>query len=274
MWLPSDDTPVAGGYPVDALFPGLVAVVLALWGILRGQSRTRWFFVLLLLAAFILSLGPRLYLAPGEPAGLDLKLPYAWLYAIVPGFKALRAPVRFDALVMLSLAILAGYGVASFKASRPGILTRRWKRVGISALLMGFIAMESLVWPAAQIEPVPVGDDGSFSSWAKVKLGSAIVVDLRDGRGRRALLVVPTKARARIPTSRLRVVEPTRVAAGGPGARAPEALSLRMRDGSSFELLLAQRTGAPATAKTAASRPAPWRWCRKKATRASPRGSS
>ena len=163
-WLPSDDTPVAGGYAVDALFPGLVTLALSVWGLVRGRERTRWFFLLLALVSLVLSFGPRLYLAPGQPAGLEMNLPYAWLYAAVPGFKALRAPVRFDALVMLSLAVLAGYGVAA--------LGRGWKErakpearrapvlVGAGVLLLvGLVVIESLVWPAAKAEPVPVGED-------------------------------------------------------------------------------------------------------------------
>jgi hypothetical protein len=149
-WLPNDDTPIAGGYPVDALFPGLLALALGLWGLVRGRGRARWFFLALLFAAFVLSLGPRLYLAPGQPASLDLPLPYAWLYAVVPGFRALRAPARFDALVMLSLAVLTGYGVASLQRGTG----QGWK----PAVLAGLVVLESLVWPAARVEPVPVGD--------------------------------------------------------------------------------------------------------------------
>ncbi|NIV40400.1 MAG: hypothetical protein GWN58_66670, partial [Anaerolineae bacterium] len=96
-----------------------VALALSVWGLVRGRGRARWYFLLLALVSLVLSFGPRLYLAPGQPAGLEMNLPYAWLYAVVPGFKALRAPVRFDALVMLSLAVLAGYGVAA--------LDRGWK---------------------------------------------------------------------------------------------------------------------------------------------------
>jgi hypothetical protein len=150
-WLPSDDRPMVGGYPVDALFPGLAALALALWGLVRGRGYARWTFLALLLASFLLSLGPRLYLAPGQPAGLEVSLPYAWLYAVVPGFRALRAPVRFDALLTLALAVLAGYGVAALPA-RP-----RLPRLGIPALLAGLVMLESWVWPAAQAEPVPVG---------------------------------------------------------------------------------------------------------------------
>ena len=161
-WLPSDDTPVAGGYAVDALFPGLVTLALSLWGLVRGQGRTRWFFLVLALASLVLSFGPRLYLAPGQPAGLEMNLPYAWLHAVVPGFKALRAPVRFDALVMLSLAVLAGYGVAAISGNREAASKQIGGRapmlVGVGVLLfVGLVVIESLVWPAAKAEPVPVG---------------------------------------------------------------------------------------------------------------------
>ena len=163
-WLPSDDTPVAGGYAVDALFPGLVALALSVWGLLRGSGRMRWFFLLLALASAILSFGPRLYLAPGEPSGLETALPYAWLYAVVPGFKALRAPVRFDALVMLSLAVLAGYGFAAIAerwqrdSRQQGGRAPALARIG-AFLAVGLVVLESLVWPAAQAKPVPVGDE-------------------------------------------------------------------------------------------------------------------
>lgn len=147
-WLPSDTEPRGGGYPVDALFPGLTGVVLAAWGLLRARGHKRWFFLLLLLGSVVLSLGPRLYVAPDQPAKGGLQLPYAWLYAIVPGFKALRAPVRFGVLAMLALAVLAGYGVSTFRR-------RAWS----AALLAALVVLESLVWPAAQAASVPVGQE-------------------------------------------------------------------------------------------------------------------
>ena len=39
-------------------------------------------------------------------------MPYAFLYDWVPGFSALRVPVRFAALLNLALAVLGGYGLA------------------------------------------------------------------------------------------------------------------------------------------------------------------
>jgi len=165
-WLPSEEAALPGGYPADALYPGLVALVLALVGTASGRGRTRWLYLALLLASLVLSLGPRLYLAPARPAGLDIALPYAWLYAVVPGFKALRAPVRFDALVMLSLAVLAGHGIAAlgrrwpFAAGGEPAANRRSTPVR-AVLLPGacllLVAIESSVWPAAHAQPVPVG---------------------------------------------------------------------------------------------------------------------
>ena len=168
-WLPTSETPLPGGYPTDALFPGLIALLLALGGILRGQGRVRWFFLACLIGAFGLSLGPRLYLASAQAVDLPVPLPYAWLYAWLPGFKALRAPVRFDVAVTLSLAVLAGHGVAALnqdarvgKAEGPSPTPhpperRRKCRLAVCILLLLVVA-ESWVWPAAQATPVPVGD--------------------------------------------------------------------------------------------------------------------
>jgi hypothetical protein len=166
-WLPSEEAALPGGYPADALYPGLVALLMALAGIAAGRGRARWLYLALLLASLALSFGPRLYLAPGRPAGLDLSLPYAWLYAVVPGFKALRAPVRFDALVMLALAVLAGHGIAALNRRTPWAAgSERATAVGRraparAALLSGvcllLVVVESSVWPAARAEPVPVG---------------------------------------------------------------------------------------------------------------------
>ena len=100
-----------GGYPLDNLFPGVAAVALAIVGIAATHNRERWFYVLLLAFGFLLSLGPRLFLAPNAPT--EITLPYRWLYDGFPLLKALRAPVRFDALVMFALAVLAGLGVSA-----------------------------------------------------------------------------------------------------------------------------------------------------------------
>lgn len=91
------------------LFPGVLASVLAIVGVVFGRGRERWFYPILGIIAFILTFGLSHNL-PGTSR--EIPLPYALLYDWVPGFKALRVPVRFAVLVDFALYVLAGYGLA------------------------------------------------------------------------------------------------------------------------------------------------------------------
>jgi hypothetical protein len=150
---------VRGGYPLDNLFPGIIALALALVGLLATKDRDKWFYFLLLTFAFLLSMGPRLYLSPTLPT--DITLPYRWLYDAFPLMRALRAPVRFDALVMFALAVLAGWGTARLATTdrRPLTATRRFLPTAYCLLLTGLIALEYFAFPAANITPVPVWNE-------------------------------------------------------------------------------------------------------------------
>lgn len=91
------------------LFPGIVASVLALFGLIFGRGRERWYYPILGLIAFVLTFG----LSHNIPfTSREVPLPYALLYDWVPGFKALRVPVRFAVLVDFAIYVLAGYGLA------------------------------------------------------------------------------------------------------------------------------------------------------------------
>jgi len=68
----------------------------------------------------VLGLGP----SAASPTGAgEISLPYAWLAAIVPGFSAMRAPLRFGALTTLGVAALASLGIA---AVRSRLARRSW----------------------------------------------------------------------------------------------------------------------------------------------------
>jgi hypothetical protein len=117
------------------LFPGLLLLVLAALGIALGgrlgrtvagaapaappvpapfwqptRAAERWYWVAAGIGALMLTFG----LSYRFPNGGEIPLPYALLYDWVPGFQALRVPVRFAMLVHLALAVLAGYGIADF----------------------------------------------------------------------------------------------------------------------------------------------------------------
>lgn len=79
--------------------------------------RNRGFFVLGLLAAAWLSLGP-LPQSLGRP--VDIAAPYKVLFDHVPGFDGLRVPARFAMVVVFMLSVLAGYGAAAVAGMRAG----------------------------------------------------------------------------------------------------------------------------------------------------------
>jgi hypothetical protein len=84
---------------------------------LGAFMRDRGFFVLGLLAAAWLSLGP-LPQSLGRP--LDIAAPYRLLFDYVPGFDGLRVPARFGMVVVFMLSVLAGYGATALARTRLG----------------------------------------------------------------------------------------------------------------------------------------------------------
>jgi hypothetical protein len=108
-----------------------------------------------------LSFGPTLHLTPDTTLSLPFSLPYAWLFAVLPGFAALRVPPRFSWLLLLGLALLAGDGLA-LVAGWLGARTGRWRWRGVAlgpaVWLVGCAALALAEgWNAFPLSPVPVG---------------------------------------------------------------------------------------------------------------------
>ena len=100
---------------VNTVFLGYVTLALALLGLWRWRGRVRlWAWTALVFGLFCL--GPLLQINGRFRFDLDglemtIPLPYALLHYI-PVVQANRAPNRNSVLLMLGLAVLAGYGVA------------------------------------------------------------------------------------------------------------------------------------------------------------------
>jgi hypothetical protein len=120
----------ARGRPERRLFPGLLALMLALVGLLlRRPSNEAIVYLLAGLAAFEMSLGLRGY-------------SFAFLYDHVPLFTALRAPARLGIFVVFFLAVLAAYGHAALEAT----LATRWAPA-FTAAITGVLLLEYWVAP-------------------------------------------------------------------------------------------------------------------------------
>lgn len=136
------------------LFPAISPLVLALVGLiasLRGRQRDgkrrgqRWLaatFAVIGLVGLVLSFGP--YVGPGGA----FPTPYLLLYQWLPGFQAMRNPVRFAFLVALALAVLGGLGVDAIRSR----LDVRPRRVAVSVGLLAVLGVEVFsVLPAERL---------------------------------------------------------------------------------------------------------------------------
>lgn len=118
------DTP---GYTEYVAYVGVVGLAIAGIGAWRGRGPARGFGLLLA--------GLGLFLALGRWNPI-----YFLLYQLVPGFDLFRAPARWMMLYTLGAAVLAGVGLTTLRAWRPGLA-----RPLSTALLAGLVAIELLV---------------------------------------------------------------------------------------------------------------------------------
>jgi hypothetical protein len=104
------------------LFPGSLVVLLAITGLLlRVPSRRQLVYLIIVVAAFDVSLGFGGYLVPA-------------LHRFVPVYHGLRAMGRMGIMVVMGLAVLAAYGFAALMSSR-GTKTR-WMACGVCVAVL------------------------------------------------------------------------------------------------------------------------------------------
>ena len=134
-------------YQVFAGFTVLILALIGTWSAWRGAAaaprvsgapripfQRLWPWVVLVF--FVLALGPVLRIAGQTallPGGREIPLPYAALVRVVPFMNISRSVSRYDAMVMLALAILAALGlnwlIARFRRGR-------WIAVAATALIV------------------------------------------------------------------------------------------------------------------------------------------
>ncbi len=109
------------------VFAGFTVLALALVGVLTsrhplpkdqrrfpGTREMRGLWLVATIVFFVLALGPVLHIAGQTellPGGREIPLPYTWLVRVVPFMNISRSVSRYDAMVMLALAMLAAMGL-------------------------------------------------------------------------------------------------------------------------------------------------------------------
>ena len=166
----------AGPESETQAFPGVALIALALVGarscfrcrLTRGRTAFMPY-VILGAASFVLSLGPVIQLG-GRRICWG---PYWLLHRFVPAYASLRVPGRFAMLVMMSLCVLAGYGMRKLLRRRGG---RAYRFLSLAALLL--LAAECVHVPLPLVT-VPLEDDlPPVYRWLRSQPASTSVVEL------------------------------------------------------------------------------------------------
>jgi hypothetical protein len=133
-----------GFYQSSVPFLGFTTLALALYGTVKRWKQARFWLVAVLLL-ILLALGPEL-LINGRSI---MPLPYRWLEQLFI-FKIIRNPDRFNSVVVIPIAVLAGLGVtALWQHSR----LRGRRGVVIIVILVGLILFEYVVrFPTLNLE--------------------------------------------------------------------------------------------------------------------------
>ncbi len=129
-------------------FLGYTALLLAVVGLIRCADRKKWIWFGSFGLFLVLSMGP--YLHVGGRVLRNVPLPYLALYKWLTVLQIARAPERMIVIVMLSLAVLAAYGVKALGEWKPG------GKTAIVALAAAFILLENIGAPLRTARfPVP-----------------------------------------------------------------------------------------------------------------------
>ena len=167
---------VADGWPVAVV--GVFLAVLAGVGLVAGAPRARGgrrlavIYTLLAIVMALVSLGPSMQLRPSLEPGIPG--PHALLAWMLPGFDALRVPVRAAGVAVLALAVLAGFGVNAILA-RVGSGRRRLVVAGLCLVLV-FESWHPRL--AVTDAAMGVGRDRTWARWMEAQPGHDAVVEL------------------------------------------------------------------------------------------------
>jgi hypothetical protein len=151
------------GSPERRAFPGLLALLLAAWGLTSRSLRQCWIYGVLALFSVEMSFGLH-------------GTVYTWLFEHVEGLRGLRAPARFAILAQCAIAVLAGFGLRDVQD--------RWSARASGGLLSApliltlLLAAEYSNRPLA-LEPVRPPDPATPDVYRMIRtLGPGVVLEL------------------------------------------------------------------------------------------------
>jgi len=169
------------GYGERAIFPGLIPLVLGIFGAVylfrkgRGEDRFAvWFYASMTVVSALLCLGTTVFIFGHR---FSMPMPYDVLFRFFPGFKAMRVPPRFSILIALSLAVLSGYAVkqlVSWLRSKRGAVVS----TAAAVVVLGLLAADLMSISVPMSRVPPRNEFPPVYSWLKKQGGEAPTAEL------------------------------------------------------------------------------------------------
>ena len=129
-------------FPEWESYLGGLVILLAVVGVITARHRAALFWLLVLVVFTMITMGPYLQIKGTVYEGV--KLPFYFLQDL-PGFESMRSPKHLLTLVMLALAVLAGYG-AHFVFQRM-LGSHTLVTHTALALIVALLLFDSWGWP-------------------------------------------------------------------------------------------------------------------------------
>jgi hypothetical protein len=138
----------------------------------NGEGRMLFLYLPLLAWALFLSFGG-IFTFAGHSSAM-LPLPFKWLHEHVPGFSGIRVASRYAVFVLLSTAVLAGYGIKVFWDE----LKTRNIKVYLAVGIILWLNLEYLSIPQQRLTLPTKFDLPATYLWLKSQPGDFAVIEL------------------------------------------------------------------------------------------------
>jgi|GEM_PF-3118046 len=138
---------------------GVLPLILAFWAAVQRRERRVTFLTIVILFAFVASLG-------------RLTPLYKFLFDYLPGLSQFRIPARFNALIIFPLTVLAGFGTQALLEKGDPILRKGRKTTLILLLLLFLVAGIGIFFYLYQVViPSLVSQGQKIDAWKELRTG-------------------------------------------------------------------------------------------------------
>lgn len=137
-----------------------------------SENKNFFIYVFIFIWALLLSFGKNISFLGQSPKGIFF--PFQWFHSWIPGFKGIRVPSRYAAIVIFALIVMAGYAFAFISRK----IKKKPAQVYVAAGLALFLNLEHLTVPQRMMFFPPKKDIPPPYQWMKKQKENLVLLEL------------------------------------------------------------------------------------------------